>query len=145
MMRPYSGLTGREKAIELLRWICVLPAAMLGSFATYYIGGLVGRLAQYGWGTPVESTLVYYLLLLLFYIPKEAAFVIAGAKTAPRSRLATTTVLAVARLVMSLIVHVLKQPNPGVVNYTHFTAESAGVAFGIAYIFYSEKMKGTPQ
>jgi hypothetical protein len=32
-MTSFSELTGREKAVELLRWILVLPAAALGGLA----------------------------------------------------------------------------------------------------------------
>jgi hypothetical protein len=85
------------------------------------------------------------LSLVIFYVAKDAAFVMAGAKTAPRSRLATAIVLAVANIVISINVNVSRQPGAGVTNYTHLAAESAGAALGVAYIFYSEKSKGTSQ
>jgi hypothetical protein len=141
-MKSFAELTGKQKVIELLRWISVPAAAALGGFAARYISVLVSRLIVYGWGASAESDFVDYLRLLIFYVPKEAAFVIAGAMMAPRSRLAAAINLAVAAMLMSLVVHVLGQRNVGVVNYTHFTAESAGAALGAAYIFYSEKAKG---
>ena len=140
-MNSFSELTAREKTMERLRWICVLPAAVLGGFAAQTIAGLVNRLAVYGWGTAAESTLVYGLQLLMFYVLKCAVFIVAAAKMAPRGRLATAIVLAAAAILMSLVVHVLGQPHPGVVNYTHFTAESAGTVIGVAYVFYSEKAR----
>jgi hypothetical protein len=131
----------REKLIRWQRWACVLPVAVVGSIAIQFIAEIVGRIAVSSWGSPAESTFVYYLLLLLCYIPKEAGFVVAGAKTAPQGRLLTAIVLAVMRLVMSLVAHVLRQPNPGVGNYTHFAAESMGSALGLAYIFFSERTR----
>jgi len=137
-VNSFSELTRKEKNTELLRWISVLPAAVLGRLAAQIIIGVVMRLAvSGGWFTLGESQFFYYLQILVFYSPKEAAFVIAGAKMAPRNRLATTTVLAVSGILMSLIVHVLGQPNPGVVNYTHFAAEAAGAVSGAAYICFS--------
>ena len=35
----------KEKTIELVRWICVLPAAMLGKFAGDLIGWGLGTLS----------------------------------------------------------------------------------------------------
>jgi hypothetical protein len=144
-MRPFSALTAREKASEVLRWICVLPAAVLGGFAASYISYFVGRLTDYRWGARAELNFAYDLLLLIHYIPKEAAFVIAGANTAPRSRLATTVVLIIAKIIILFIVHVVGQINTAAVNYLHFAAESGGAALGLAYIFYSEKSKCIPQ
>jgi hypothetical protein len=115
--------------------------AVLGSIAIQFIAGIVGRIAISSWGIPAESTLVYYLLLLLRYVPKEAGFVVAGAKTAPPGRLVTAIVLAVVRVLMSLIAHIVRQTNPGVGNYTHFAAESMGSALGLAYNFFSKRTR----
>jgi hypothetical protein len=137
-VNSFSELTRKEKNTELLRWVSVLPAAVIGRLAAQIIIGVVTRLAvNSGWFTLGESQFVHYLQILVFYSPKEAAFVIAGAKMAPRGRLATTIVLAVAGILMSLIVHVLGQATPGVVNYTHFAAEAAGAVSGAVYIFFS--------
>jgi uncharacterized membrane protein YidH (DUF202 family) len=75
----------------------------------------------------------------MFDVLKEAAFVIAGARMAPRSRPATAIALAVAGILMSLVVHELGQSHPGSTNYTHFAAESVGAVLGVAYVLYSEK------
>jgi ATP/ADP translocase len=123
-----------EKAIGWLRWVCVLPAAVLASIAVQFIAGMVGRLAIFAGASSADSTFVYYLLLLLLYIPKEAAFVVAGAKMAPQGRFVTAVVLVVVRVLMSLIVHIVGQTNPGVVNYTHFAVESTGSGLGLACI-----------
>jgi hypothetical protein len=141
-MNPTSSPAKREKVIRWLRWVCVLPASVLGSIAAQFIAGMVGRLAVSAWGSPAESTFVYYLVLLL-YIPKEAGFVVSGAKMAPRGRLQTAIVLAVVRVLMSLIVHIVGQATPGVGNYTHFAVESTGSALGLSYILFSERTRPT--
>src|SRR5919112_3287329 len=121
-MNPTSSPVKREKVIRWLRWVCVLPAAVVGSLAAQFIAGMLGRLAVTAWGNPAESAFASYLLLRL-HIPKEAGFVAAGAKMAPRGRLRTAIVLAVVRVLLSLIVHIIGQTHPGVVNYTHFAVE----------------------
>jgi hypothetical protein len=71
-------------------------------------------------------------------VPPKSAFVIAGAKVAPRRRSATAIVLALLGLLLSLMTHVIAQNlagnRLGIVNYTHLFAESAGVLGGAAYI-----------
>ena len=81
-MTAFSELTGRRKAIELLRWLCVLPAAVLGGLATCYIGGLLSRFFMSIWGTSVDSTFVSFFRLVLLNVPKSAAFVVADGPVA---------------------------------------------------------------
>ena len=111
---PTSTPAKEERAVGWLRWACVLPAAVLGRVSAQLVAEVVGRLAVSAWGRPAESAFVDDLLLLLLSIPKEAGFVVAGAKMAPRGRLATAIVLAVAGVLMSLIVHIVGQANPGI-------------------------------
>ena len=40
-MKSFSELTGKEKSTELLRWICVPAAAVLGVLALHLIVGFV--------------------------------------------------------------------------------------------------------
>ena len=40
-MKSFSELTGKEKSTELLRWICVPAAAVLGVLALCIIAGFV--------------------------------------------------------------------------------------------------------
>lgn len=141
-MDPTSPRAKREQLTRWLRWACVLPGAALGSLAIRFIAERVGLLAVSAWGRPAESTFVYYLALLL-RMPAEAGFVVAGAKTAPRGRLGTAIALAIVRVLLSLLVHIVLQSNPGAVNYTHFAAESMGSALGLAYILYTERVRRT--
>jgi hypothetical protein len=38
-----------------------------------------------------------------------------------------------------LVVHVLGQRSVGVTNYTHFTVESAGAIFGVAFMYFARQ------
>lgn len=139
-MTPFSELTGRARRIEVLRWLGVLPAALLGDFVVHFILGAVVHFASYGgWGTG-GSNIAYVLSLFLYYVPRKSAFVIAGAKTAPRHQAPAAIVLTLLGLVLSLMIHVVGQHlagnRVGIVNYTHFVAESAGVLGGAAYILW---------
>lgn len=131
----------REKTVELLRWICVVPAAVIGGFAARYLGSIVGRFAIYGWG-PVSESNIGFSILLFVYAISSAAFVLAGAFTAPRNRRIAALVLAIAGTLLSLLTHVLSQPHPGMVNYLHLAAETAGAALSVPYVFYLEKTRG---
>jgi hypothetical protein len=35
--KPFSELTGRGRLIEVLSWLCVLPAASLGDMAAQFV------------------------------------------------------------------------------------------------------------
>jgi hypothetical protein len=138
-MKPFSELTGRARRIEVLRWLCVLPAAVLGVVVVQILVGAVVRIAGYGgWGIPGDSNIAYCLRLFFFYVPAKSAFVIAGAKMAPRRQLATAIVLALFGFLFSLMTHVVRQHltgnRVGIGNYTHFFAESAAALGGAAYI-----------
>ena len=96
-MKSFSELTGKEKSTELLRWICVPAAAVLGVLALRIIAGFVmPRAAAQLPGSVAMPTSDFsrFFLHSVSGILTAAVFVIAGAKTAPRGRLATTIVLA---------------------------------------------------
>jgi len=74
-----------------------------------------------------------------------AVFVIAGAKTAPRGRLATAIVLAGLWSLAALSSHVLVHLSQGTPHYTHFFVEAVGAAGAAVVIGYSEKSAGRSQ
>lgn len=82
-------------------------------------------------GNDSSSAIVYWFRTMMYFVPKNAVFVFAGAMTAPRYRLNTALLLAAIAIGVALIVHVLGQQSVGVVNYIHFAAESAGVVGGV--------------
>jgi hypothetical protein len=119
-----------------LRWLAVLPAAILAGWLAHLV---------FGTASVVVARLVwqsYVVRLLLYYVPKDAAFVLVGAKVAPRPR-ATAVVLAAAAIAMSLAVHILGQRTVGVTNYLHFAAESVGAVLGAAFTFSAARRRVT--
>ena len=115
-MKSFSELTGKEKSIERLRWICVPAAAVLGVLGLRIIAGFVMPpvLAQLsGSAAMPASDFRRFFLHSLSGILTAAVFVIAGAKTAPRGRLATASVLAGLWSVAALMSHVLMRPSRG--------------------------------
>ena len=143
-MKSFSELTRKEKVVELLRWIIVPPAAVLGVLAVRIIAGVVKppAVAQPPGSSPMPAPDFRFFLLPIFSILMGAAFVIAGAKTAPRGRLATAIVLAGLWSLEALMSHVLMQPSRGIRNYTDFIVEAVGAAGAAVAIGYSEKSKG---
>ena len=140
-MKRFSQLASSEKRIELLRWLCVLPAGVLAEIVMRYLAGVVGQIAAYGgWSIRGEANTAFFLGLVLFYVLPKSAFVIAGAKTAPRRRMAPAIVLAVLGIGVSLLTHVVGQHlagnRVGTVNYAHAAAESTGLLAGAACILW---------
>ena len=87
-------------------------------------------------------SLVYGVRLVLYFLPKNAAFVIGGALVAPHYRLATAFALATIAIAISLLIHVLGQKTVGPTNYLHFAAESAGAACGALFIGLALRRSG---
>ena len=150
-MKRFSELASDAKLIEVLRWVCVLPAAVLGAFVVQYIVHAVVQIADYGGWDLRDSSLGYALRVFIYYVLRKAAFVIAGAKMAPRHQVATAIVLAVLGILSSLMIHIAGQHlvgnYVGLVNYTHFLAESAGAlggAAGIAVHDWRKRRTGVP-
>jgi len=135
--KTFAELSGTAKAIEILRWIGVLPAAVLGRFAYGTILAAIYRVKAVPGGVlPDTSALGHWLQLLIFYPPPIAIFVVAGAMMAPRRRLATAVVLAAPAIALSLTIHVLLPDHVGVNNYKHFTAETTGAIIATILVFY---------
>ncbi len=118
----------------MLRWICVLPAAVIGGIAAHYFGGIVWRFAFYGRGAASESSIAFSAQLLAYAVA-AAVFVLLGALIAPRNRKLAALVLAVAYTLLSLFAHVISQDHPGRVNYLHLAAETTGAVSSLAYVF----------
>ena len=123
----------------VLRWLAVIPAAVMAGWLAHFAFGFMSLIAA----RVLSESTTYYARLLLCYVPKDAAFVIVGAKIAPRP-VATAVVLAVAAIAMSLLVHILGQRTVGVTNYLHFTAESAGALLGVAFTYATMRTQGPP-
>jgi hypothetical protein len=149
-MKPFSELTARGKLIEVLRWLCVLPAAVLVEIAAEFVVEFVVQCARNaGWDILGDSIIAKSLTLLLFYVLPKSAFVIAGAKTAPRHHSATAIVLTLIGFLFSLMTHIISQHylagrRLGMVNFLHLSAESAGAVGGAAYILLQARRNRRP-
>jgi hypothetical protein len=123
-MKSSSSLTAAKTVIQRLRW-----AAVLGLVCSALCGLLYGVVQMVG----------------IFFCP-FFLFVTAGAKIAPRNRLTTAFILATVLVALSFRGHVLAMGGPWwswTINYRHFTLEALGAVLGVAYIFWSEKAKGS--
>lgn len=127
-------------ATEIARWALVLPAAVFCAALARYLSAMTTRLAMYGWNLPRDSDFVV-VLQLLGYVVSETCFVVAGGLTAPRSRTATSLVLAIAGALLSLATHILVQSRVGTMNYLHFTAESTGALLGVACVVFADRVR----
>jgi len=148
-MKPFSDLTGKEKSIEVLRWICVPVAALVGAMAVPMVLRLLipPPMAQLPGTPPTPGADVQrYVLPWIAPIVMSLPMVIAGAKTAPRWRLATAIVLAVLWALYAiqyyLVVHWV---NGSGGHNAHFAVAIASGAAGVAYVYFSEKARGRPR
>jgi hypothetical protein len=140
-MKPFSELTVRGRLIEALRWLCVLPASALGHVAAQLVIGSVLQIARSG-GLDIfgDLSIANSIIRFLWHLPPNAAFVIAGAKMAPRHQKATAIVLTLFGLLFSLMTHVINQHRAGrrlgMTNFMDLGAESVGALGGAAYIVW---------
>ena len=125
--------TPRNRGWEALRFASVLPAAILFAAAASIAGGLLTAMLIAA-GPPPSSAIVFWVRVAVIYLPRNLAFVLAGALIAPRCRVATACGLAAIAIGVALLVHVLGQSTVGIVNYIHFVAESAGALGGVLWI-----------
>lgn len=119
----------KRRWINVLRWLCVLPAAY---FASWLFGGAVVFLLS-SLGIEVRgSGYPAFVFPLLQTFPAGVAFTMVGAFVAPRKRTATATTLAALFIPMSLVIHIIGQSSPGLTNYMHATGGSLGALIGAA-------------
>jgi hypothetical protein len=134
-MKSFVELTGKEKLIELLRWIGVLPAALFGLCAGNVASGMLLGIARTVGivQPPSEMGLNRFVRYGIWLFPMGLAFIIAGALMAPRFRLAAASVLAVLWILWTGTIH----------RWGHEATLGAVVsaACGVAGVFYFEKSR----
>ena len=139
-MKPLSERGGRGIPIEVLRWLCVVPAAVLGDRVAQYVVGSARNRPRRRADIRGDSIIACPLTLILFNVAPRSAFVIAGAKMAPRYQRATAVMLTVLGFYFSLMTHVISQQRAGrrigFHNYSHLFAETAGGLGVTAYILW---------
>ncbi len=159
LLEPPPGSTGTKPALTAAKTVilCLRWAAVL-ALVCFALGELVySALDQLAFAElgptaravrPAPFAVVQNLVFIhaLLFSPPFFLFVAAGAKIAPRARRTTAIVLAAAMLALAFRSHVLSAGGPWwswTINYTHFTLEAVGAVLGVAYIFWSEKAKGS--
>ena len=143
-MQSFAELSSKEKVIEVVRWLCVLPAAWLAGMAPRFLVALIRPpvMAQLpGTPRPPVSDFQRIYLPLLIGILMAGAFVVVGAKIAPRRRVLVAIVLAAFWTLYVFTIHVLL-PASYEPRYVarHFISAAAAVAAAV-YIWHSESSK----
>lgn len=118
----------RRKLQEVLRWVLIVPAAVLSSWLSAGLGSVFIITRSPGYAE--------FLFPLLFLLPSGVAFTLVGGLVAPRYQVAIAICLAAWCIIQSLCVHVITQPSPGLTNYMHATGETLGAVIGVASVLY---------
>jgi hypothetical protein len=72
VMKRFSELTSRQKLIEVLRWLCVVPTAVLArTVAQFTVGAVVQVAGKGGWDNLLDSSIAYSLAVFLYYVPER--------------------------------------------------------------------------
>jgi hypothetical protein len=131
-MNSFSELTRKEQLIELLRWIGVVPVAMLAGLVGHMltvaivVHPILSGLSREGTGRWLRHLIGGFL--------GGAAFVVAGAMTAPRFRRATALVLAAGYILSVLGIHWVRHG-----DIIPVVAATVAAAAGVAFHFYSDR------
>ena len=143
-MKSFSELTGKEKSIELIRWLLVPCMGVL-------IGWVIPRLSTdlLWWPIvtqihlsrigPVSHWKMETTRLLLASIVLGAAFVVAGAKMAPKARVMTAFLLGTFWTLSWFYSDVLVVPHRDGLSYVRAFFATLSAASGVGFIAYSEK------
>src|SRR3954452_20598198 len=139
-MKPFSERTGKEKAIELLRWVLVpCMGVLIGLVNSRLITDLLMWPIITYRIVPVSHSKMETSRLMLASVVLGAAFVVAGAKMAPRARLMTAFVLGTFWPLYWFYSDVLLVPWDDGLSYIRVFFATLSAASGVAFIAYSEK------
>jgi Na+-driven multidrug efflux pump len=131
----FGELSPRQKKIEVVRWLLLVPAALLASSAVTFIIGAFIRAIRDSSVPPNSTSIGFWASAVPLYVLPEFVFVIAGGWIAPRKQLPAALLLLLLGGVLSLLRHVVLQNSPGPTNYTHFGLEMAGLLAGVVCIW----------
>jgi hypothetical protein len=134
-MKSFSELTTKEKTIEIVRWVCVLPVSMLAGYLGWAAAGALSRIAFGGLGFEGTGRWVRHLTANLL---SEPARIFIGAKMAPRARRKTAIVLAILNVALAILIH--RE------DYLPIVAQTIGLGIGILVVHRSEwPRRSTPE
>ena len=133
--------SGTFGVTTVIRWIGLLPVAIVASWMGYSLGAVFLFLRD-----PIFPPFLFPLLLLL---PSGFALTLTGGLMAPRYRAVIAGGLLIFCSIQSLLIHVLMQPNPGLVNYMNSTGEILGASLGVVavliYVRLQRRQSRQPQ
>lgn len=141
-MKAFSELTAREKLVELLRWIGVPIVAVLSVVLLRFVIALLRppALAQLPGAPETPLTDLSRLILpRLFGALLAALFVLAGARTAPRCRVATAGVLAAFWTTAEFLSHVVLSRGRGVPHYADVVIAAIAAGGAVVYLIRSTR------
>ena len=146
-MKRFAELSGAQKAVEIVRWLCVLPAAFFTSRLPYlFFWLLIPPQMALPPGTPkppppsdLQRMLIPWLLALL----TAPGFVLVGSLVAPRHRRYVVIVLALLITLHAFLYHIVIHL-PSTPHYTYFAAAVLAAAGSAALVFYFDRPPAAP-
>ncbi|HYC53697.1 MAG TPA: hypothetical protein VEL28_01995 [Candidatus Binatia bacterium] len=143
-MDAFSELNARDKIIEVVRWVAVLPAAALAGTAAHVAAILLNSAGcTAGMMNPEESTLDRFYVVVLANVAMGAGAVIAGARTAPRRQSETAIGLAALLVFYSGMIFTALLQRPTTIWDYVAVPITAVASVGAAFHVYSERSQGT--
>ena len=141
-MKPFAERSGKEKAVELLRWVLVPCVGILIGLANspFITELLMWPFIEYRI-VPLSHAKVETSRRLLAGIVLGAAFVVVGAKMAPRARVMTALFLGILWPLYWLYSDVLVAPWQDGLSYVRAFIATLSAAGGATYIVRSEKRR----
>jgi hypothetical protein len=143
-MRSFAELSARDKSIEVVRWVLVVPAAWVAGMALVFLERFIRppmMVLPPGTPRPPVSDFQRIYLPIVLGIVMAAAFVIVGAKTAPRWRVRVAGILAALWIVFSYLFHVGPHASFELRYLTHFIVATVGAIAATIYVWWSERNK----
>ena len=138
-MKRFSEQSGMQKALEVVRWIAVLPVAYVASQVPFLLFVMFRPFAvvqQPGFTPAGPPSDLRWLIVTWIIIPLgAAAFVVAGSLSAPRLRRYVAVALAALFTLNALLSHVLLRL-PGIPNFDHFAAATLAAAVAAGAVCY---------
>lgn len=131
----------RSRLAEVLRWLGVLPVALIASTIVNYVFKIVVMFGLIRLPLLRELEFAYWICYALVLVPKNVVFVLAGAVMAPRARPVAAAAMAAIACLMALTIHLLGRGSPGLKNWQDFAVESAGAILTAAVIALASRRK----
>ena len=128
-IKPFSELTDKQIMIECLRWVAILPAAVLG----FILIGAISRLFN-------SEDMGRVVATIMSAITEGAAFVYIGAEVAPRYQRYTALVMCVFMIVFCVFACIFySQRDAGILIYIWIVLDAGGAIAAAIGIWKNKK------